>query len=63
MNIDDNDWNKTSSHKGKKRDKKLEMMRRANSMAVDRYGIDGKLKTGHNAPKKVTLVKMPWDTP
>jgi hypothetical protein len=43
----------------KPRNKKLEIMRRAKT-ALERYGIDGRLKQKF-APKRVSLPKMPWD--
>jgi hypothetical protein len=42
-------------------DKKLSTMRRASNAAQSRYSIGGAEKTGHFAPRPITLPKMPWD--
>ena len=42
-------------------DRKIALMRRAQTLANDRYGIGGKLKLGHHQPRKITLPKVPWE--
>lgn len=47
--------------KGANHDRKIRMVRMANSAAGNRHGIGGLEKTKAHAPRPITLAKMPWD--
>ena len=43
------------------REKKLVIMRAANTEATSKYSLSGRLKNSGRSQKKVTLPKMPWE--
>jgi hypothetical protein len=46
---------------GANKNRKIRMMRMANTAATNRHGIGGLEKTKAHTPRPITLVRMPWD--